>query len=36
MRKKIIPLVAGSLDAIPKQFGNALTETGITAEIGQV
>ena len=36
MRKKIIPLVAGSLDAIPKQFGNALKETGITAEIGQV
>ena len=30
---KIIPLVVGS---IPKQFGNRLKETGITAEIGQV
>ena len=33
---KIIPLVVGSLNAIPKQFGNRLKETGITAEIGQV
>ena len=29
-------LVVGSLGAIPKQFGNRLKETGITAEIGQV
>ena len=33
---KIIPLVVGSLSAIPKQFGNRLKGTGITAEIGQV
>ena len=33
---KIIPLVVGSLGAIPKQFNNRLKETGITAEIGQV
>ena len=26
----------GSLGAIPKQFGNRLKETGITAEVGQV
>ena len=32
----IIPLVVGSLGAIPKQFGNRLKETGITAETGQV
>ena len=36
MRVKIIPLVVGSLDAIPKQFANRLKETGITAEKGQV
>ena len=36
MRVKIIPLVAVSLGAIPKQFGNGLTETGITAETGKV
>ena len=36
MREKTIPLVVGSLGAIPKQFGNRLKETGITAEIGQV
>ena len=36
VRVKIIPLVISSLDAIPKQFGNKLKETGITAEIGQV
>ena len=36
LRVKIIPLVLGSLGAIPKQFGNRLKETGITAEIGQV
>ena len=33
---KIILLVVGSLGATPKQFGNRLKETGITAEIGQV
>ena len=33
---KIMPLVVGSLGAIPKQFGNRLKETGITVEIGQV
>ena len=33
---KIIPLVVGCLGAIPKQFGNRLKETAITAEIGQV
>ena len=29
-------LVVRFLGAIPKQFGNRLKETGITAEIGQV
>ena len=33
---KIIPLVMGSLGAIPKQFGNRLKEPGIKAEIGQL
>ena len=33
---KIIPLVVSSSNAIPKEFGNILKETGITAEIGQV
>ena len=36
MRVKIISLVVGSLGVIPKQFGNRLKETGITAETGQV
>ena len=36
MRLKIIPLVVGSLGAIPKQFSNILKEIGVTAEIGQV
>ena len=36
MRVKIIPLVVGSLGAMPKQFGNRLKETGITTELGQV
>ena len=36
VRVKIIPLVLGSLGAIPKQFGNRLKEIGVTAEIGQV
>ena len=35
-KKKIIPLVVGSLGAILKRFGNNLKGTGITAEIGQV
>ena len=33
---KIIPLVVGSLGAIPNQFGKRLKEIGIKAEIGQV
>ena len=33
---KIIPLVVGCSGAIPKQFGNRLKKTGITAETGQV
>ena len=33
---KIIPLVVGSLGAIPKQFGNRLKQTGITAGTAQV
>ena len=33
---KIIPLVVGSLGAIPKQFGNRLKEIGVTAETEQV
>ena len=33
---KIIPLVVGSLGAIPKQFGNRLKQIGITAGIAQV
>ena len=36
VRVKIIPLFAGSLGTIPKQLGNRLKETCITAEIGQV
>ena len=36
MRVKIISLVVGSLDALPKHFGNRLKETGITAEIVKV
>ena len=31
VKVKIIPLVVGSLDAIPKQFGNRLKQIGITA-----
>ena len=31
----ITPLVVGSLGALPKQFGNRLKETGITAELGK-
>ena len=33
---KIIPLVVGSLGAIPKTFGNRLKQIGITAETAQV
>ena len=33
---KIIPLVKGSLGAIPKQFGNRLKQIGITAGTEQV
>ena len=33
---KIIPLVVGSLGAIPKQFGDRLKQTGITAGAAQV
>ena len=36
LRVKIMPLVVGSLGAIPKQFGNRLKETGIAVEIGQI
>ena len=36
VKVKIIPLVVGSLGAIPKQLGNRLKETGIKAETGQV
>ena len=32
---KIIPLVVGSLGAIPKQFGNKLKQIGITAGTAQ-
>ena len=36
-RVKIIPLVVGSLGAMPKQFGNnRLKEIGVTTELGQV
>ena len=33
---KIIPLVVGSLRAIPKQFDNRLKQTDITAGTAQV
>ena len=33
---KIIPLVLGSLGAIPKQFGNRLKQIGIIAGTAQV
>ena len=33
---KIIPLVVGSLGAIPKQFNNRLKQIGITAGTAQV
>ena len=36
VKGKIIPLVLGSLGAIPKQFGNRLKHTGITTGTGKV
>ena len=36
VKVKIIPLVADSLGAIPKQFGNRLKQIGITAGTAQV
>ena len=36
VKVKIIPLVVGSLGAIPKQFGNRLKQIGITAVTAQV
>ena len=36
VKVKIIPLVLGSLGAIPKQFGNRLKEIGITVGTPQV
>ena len=36
VKVKIIPLVAGSLGAIPKQFGNRLKQIGITVGTTQV
>ena len=36
IKVKIIPLVVGCLGAIPKQFGNRLTQIGVTAETTQV
>ena len=33
---KIIPLVGGSLGAMPKQFGNRLKQIGITVGTRQV
>ena len=36
IKVKIIPLVVGSLGAIPKQFGNRLKQIGITVGTAQV
>ena len=36
VKVKIIPLVVGSLGAIPKQFDNRLKQIGITAGTAQV
>ena len=36
VKVNIIPLVVGSLGAIPKQFGNRLKQIGITAGTAQV
>ena len=36
VKVKIMPLVAGSLGAIPEQFGNRLKQTGITVQVWAV
>ena len=36
VKLKIIPLIVGSLGAIPKQFGNRLKQIGITGGTAQV
>ena len=36
VKVKIIPLVVGSLGAIPKQFGNRLKQIGVTVGTAQV
>ena len=36
VKVKIIPLVAGCVGAIPKQFGNRWKQTGITAGTAEV
>ena len=36
VKVKIIPLVVGSLGAIPKQFGNRLKEVGITTGTAKI
>ena len=36
VKVKIIPLIVGSLGAIPKQFGNRLKQIGITVGTAQV
>ena len=36
VKVKIVPLVVGSLGAIPKQFGNRLKQIGITVGTAQV
>ena len=36
IKVKIIPLVVGSLDIIPRQFGNRLKQIGITVGTAQV
>ena len=36
VKVKIIPLVVGSLGAIPKQFGNTLKQIGIAVRTAQV
>ena len=36
VKVKIIPLVVGSLGAIPKEFGNRLKQIGIIARTAQV
>ena len=36
VKMKIIPLVVGCSDAIPKQFGNRLKQIGITVGTAQV